>query len=153
MNAPWDIGHHILPTLPFIFHNLITFAILLVCCWQLYNSKVTNDVTPSTNMYIFKDILLRVGIFCVLRTIMISSTRFPTNIRCGHTLNPSGHSGVTFIFLMSLWKENILGTIPFALLTMLQFITPIVTRAHHTIDPIVSFFISWVLVQNVTIRS
>jgi hypothetical protein len=51
--------------------------------------------------------------------------------------------------LMSLWKENFLETVPCAILMFIQFITPIVARAHHTIDPIVSFFISWVLVQNV----
>jgi hypothetical protein len=154
-----DFLHRVSPILSVEYHHFITLASLAVIVTLIAASPIT------TSSFV-KVWLFRLGVFYIIRTLMISLTTLPcptpTNIsdeasafqkllRLGGVRDniPSGHAGGVFVSLFAAIQYEIIGKGVGIPIFILQILSPILTRQHYTIDPIISFFIALVLTQNV----
>lgn len=143
-----DAGFENLPSIQFVYHHLVTFAIFLILISIL---TITKKLTANEKKKLVANIVVRLAIFYLVRFMLLELTYFKTGGGLRNIL-PSGHSGLTFIILFSLYIANVIPILPTILMVLVQLIIPVLTRAHHTIDPLISLFICIVLVQNVDVN-
>jgi len=141
----YDIGHKYLPNIE-QYEYLINLIGLFIIYWLFYNVS-----------FIVEFIILIILIY-IIRIFTIQLTVLPKMKNCSYnnfTLNGfcydkifSGHVAFLFLFTLFLFHYKNISLLSLIFINGLYGLLIIATRAHYTIDVIVSLLVSFIIFQN-----
>jgi hypothetical protein len=153
-----DVVHTYFPRVHRNWTHIVTLSFLALLGVMIASS---NDAVHIGHL-----VVLRFGLFLIIRVLTIFLTTLPcpdpqnrTNkpplqklaTLGGNTDNmPSGHAGAVFVTLFTAMQFGLVPAWLAVPMVGVQLLTPTITRSHYTIDPIMSLFVSAVVVQNVS---
>jgi len=140
----FDLLHKFLPNLENIHYSVDIIAFLsLASLFYVYNYEITVEFITKLIVIMF------------IRSITIAMTILPKNENCDDTLSFktfflggcydkifSGHTATTLLLTLIYYREHIINLSALSAINIINMFLIIATRAHYTVDVILSIFIT-----------